>query len=258
MNRQPLHIFLQSKGGVGKSVSAYMLAQYLQDRVGADNCTFIDTDPKNSTFANFKALNVAYFNATHRNENTGETRIDTMEMNAIFEEIMVRPQAIVVDTGSSNYIDLKSYLEANGILDIFNDVEEVKRDVVIHVPVNGGADFPVCIDELGHLFSGFKAAKFVVWLNRYGGKLQTSSGKIFADTKIASMLEGSGRFLGVVEYPELPDLQFQTLRRVLSESLTFKEVLENADGSFNILTRTAIERVRNAIYHELDEVLHLN
>ena len=250
----PLNIFMQAKGGVGKSVSTFIFAQYLQDSLGIDNCVFIDTDPKNCSFAAYKDLDVAYFNATVTNKNTGETKIDTMATNAIFEEIMTYSQAVAVDTGSSNYIDLKSYLQANNIFEAFNEIDEIKRDVIIHVPINGGSDFAFCIDELGQLFEDFKTVKFVVWLNHYGGKLQTIDGKIFSETKIANMLQGSGRFLGVVEYPQLTDLQAQSFRLMMSSNLTFKEAKQDASGNFTILSKTALDKVRQFFYKELDDV----
>ena len=44
-----VHIVLQGKGGVGKSLAASMLAQYLTKRGESPLC--IDTDPINATLA---------------------------------------------------------------------------------------------------------------------------------------------------------------------------------------------------------------
>jgi CO dehydrogenase nickel-insertion accessory protein CooC1 len=50
-----IHLTLQGKGGVGKSLIASVLAQYLR-QTGLDvRC--IDTDPVNRTFAQYAALN---------------------------------------------------------------------------------------------------------------------------------------------------------------------------------------------------------
>src|SRR5690242_15768566 len=49
-----IHLTLQGKGGVGKSLVAVILAQYLAQRDLKIHC--IDTDPLNRTFAQYTAL----------------------------------------------------------------------------------------------------------------------------------------------------------------------------------------------------------
>ena len=49
-----IHLTLQGKGGVGKSLVASILAQYLRDKGKDVRC--IDTDPVNRTFAQYAAL----------------------------------------------------------------------------------------------------------------------------------------------------------------------------------------------------------
>src|ERR1700730_19270604 len=49
-----IHLTLQGKGGVGKSLVASVLAQYLRDKGREVRC--IDTDPVNRTFAQYGAL----------------------------------------------------------------------------------------------------------------------------------------------------------------------------------------------------------
>src|SRR5579884_78103 len=51
-----IHLSLQGKGGVGKSLIASLLAQYFKTRCETVQC--IDTDPVNHTLAQYKQLNV--------------------------------------------------------------------------------------------------------------------------------------------------------------------------------------------------------
>ena len=51
-----IHLTLQGKGGVGKSLIASILAQYFVERHREIIC--IDTDPVNRTLFQYKALNV--------------------------------------------------------------------------------------------------------------------------------------------------------------------------------------------------------
>ncbi|HEZ5741099.1 TPA: hypothetical protein WI034_001508 [Neisseria meningitidis] len=253
-NFLPFNIVMQAKGGVGKSVTSFILAQYLRDSLGQENCAFIDTDPANNSFAQYQALDVAYLNATVINPDTGETKVDAVATNAIFEKIMEITQTVLMDTGSSNYIDMKSYLEVNETLEAFSEEEEISRDVIIHVPVNGGSDFAFCVHELGVLFETFKTAKFVIWLNSYGGKLATPEGKEFDNTKIAKMLENSGRFLGTVILPQLDQNQADAFKTMMANHLTFEEAKLEPSGNMNILKKRQINKLRERFYKQLDDI----
>lgn len=54
-NKTAIHLVLQGKGGVGKSVVASWLAEYLIKR--GKNVRCIDGDPVNRSLAQYKALN---------------------------------------------------------------------------------------------------------------------------------------------------------------------------------------------------------
>jgi len=53
-NRGGIHLTLQGKGGVGKSLIASVLAQYFKERGRDVRC--VDTDPGNRTLAQYGAL----------------------------------------------------------------------------------------------------------------------------------------------------------------------------------------------------------
>ncbi len=53
-NPTAIHLSLQGKGGVGKSLVASILAQYFLSRSRVVNC--IDTDPVNGTLSQYAAL----------------------------------------------------------------------------------------------------------------------------------------------------------------------------------------------------------
>ena len=55
-----VHFVLQGKGGVGKSLIASLLYQYLHQQGRA--VTGVDTDPVNATFAGYKELSVQVLN----------------------------------------------------------------------------------------------------------------------------------------------------------------------------------------------------
>ena len=49
-----VHLILQGKGGVGKSLISAILGQYFQSKKITPHC--FDTDPVNATFAQYQAL----------------------------------------------------------------------------------------------------------------------------------------------------------------------------------------------------------
>lgn len=252
--RNPIHIFIQAKGGVGKSVGSAILAQYLDDCVGAENTYFLDTDPSNNSFSKFEALDVEYINPAITDAQTGETVVDAMAINKIFENLFAIPEHTVVDTGSSNYIALKSYLVGNQIFEMLANEDEVKRDVFLHVPVNGGADFVFCGTELREMANQFAHVKFVIWLNPRGGEILTSDGISFDDDKMASDLRKAGKLAGIVHMPDLKDPKKSVFAEALKAGMTFKEY--DGNGKYSLIQRSNIKQIRSLYYAELDDVFN--
>ena len=59
-----VHLVLQGKGGVGKSLVSAILGQYFQARQSTLHC--FDTDPVNATFAQYQALGAEHINVLRR------------------------------------------------------------------------------------------------------------------------------------------------------------------------------------------------
>jgi CO dehydrogenase nickel-insertion accessory protein CooC1 len=59
-----VHLILQGKGGVGKSLISSILGQYSQSRKITPHC--FDTDPVNATFAQYQALQAEHINVLRR------------------------------------------------------------------------------------------------------------------------------------------------------------------------------------------------
>ena len=76
-----IHMVLQGKGGVGKSMIAATIAQYKAGKGQKPLC--IDTDPVNATFEGYKALNVRRLNIMDGDE------INTRNFDALVEMIEI-------------------------------------------------------------------------------------------------------------------------------------------------------------------------
>src|ERR1700733_5727475 len=104
-----IHLTLQGKGGVGKSLIASILAQYFKDRRREVQC--IDTDPVNRTLFQYKALNV------NRLELLRDGSLDQRGFDDLMERLLTEDVTFVVDNGASTFLPLWSYILENNVLD---------------------------------------------------------------------------------------------------------------------------------------------
>jgi hypothetical protein len=99
-----IHLTLQGKGGVGKSLVASVLAQYLREKGKEVRC--IDTDPVNRTFAQYGALAADRLNL--RDEHN---RIEQRAFDSLIQRFLTEDAAtFVVDNGASTFLPLWHYL----------------------------------------------------------------------------------------------------------------------------------------------------
>src|SRR5438105_4420887 len=94
--RPTVHLILQGKGGVGKSVVASILAQYLIGKQKTLHC--FDIDPVNATLAQYVELNAEHVNVLRRG------RINEKQFDAIVEKICRGEGAFVIDTGATTFV----------------------------------------------------------------------------------------------------------------------------------------------------------
>src|SRR5579863_2306850 len=124
-----IHLTLQGKGGVGKSVVASILAQYLRDKGRDVRC--IDTDPVNRTFAQYGALRADRLNL--RDEHN---RIEQRAFDSLMDRFLNEDAAtFVVDNGASTFLPLWHYLLENNALDY---LRQSGRKVYVHTVITGG------------------------------------------------------------------------------------------------------------------------
>jgi MinD-like ATPase involved in chromosome partitioning or flagellar assembly len=102
-----IHMMLQGKGGVGKSVIAATLAQYLESKGQKPLC--IDTDPVNATFHGYKALDVQRLQIMEDDE------INPRRFDALVDLMARSSDAVVIDNGASSFVPLSHFLISNEV-----------------------------------------------------------------------------------------------------------------------------------------------
>src|ERR1700730_4351305 len=108
-----VHLILQGKGGVGKSLIAVLLAQYLDEKGVVVRC--FDADPVNSTLSSFPALKTTKLDLIESSDKG--RRINPRRFDDLVEQIAGQPadSHVIVDTGSSAFLPLLHYVVSNEV-----------------------------------------------------------------------------------------------------------------------------------------------
>ena len=233
-----IHMVLQGKGGVGKSMIAAAIAQYKVSKGQKPLC--IDTDPVNSTFEGYRALNAQSLNIMDGDE------INTRNFDALVEQIAATENDVIIDNGASSFVPLSSYLIGNQVAAL---LQEMGHELVVHTVVTGGQAFLDTLNGFSTLARQFPAeCVFVVWLNPYWGPIE-HEGKGFEAMK--AYTDNKARVSAIIQIPALKE---ETYGRDFSEMLqarrTFDEAL--ADSALTIMTRQRLKIVKSQLFQQLE------
>lgn len=232
------HFIVQGKGGIGKTLVASLLGQWIDHQYpGTLQC--FDTDQENATLAAYKALNVTEVDVMNPDRTINRKMFDNMTL-----DILNSDKNIVIDNGANTFSPLMSYLMENNFIEL---LQESGKKVYIHIIIGGG-------DNLKDTTSGFvslakqTSCPIVVWLNEnasWGTTDNFVESKIFADNaknvKGIILLQGRNS-----------DTFGDDIKRMQKARLTLKEVLESPE--FNVLERSRLSSVVRDVYKKLDAV----
>ncbi|WP_020405848.1 conjugal transfer protein TraL [Hahella ganghwensis] len=233
-----IHIVLQGKGGVGKSVIAAMIAQYKVSKGQAPLC--IDTDPVNATFEGYKSLDVRRLNIMDGDE------INTRNFDELIELIAPSESDVIIDNGASSFVPLSHYLISNEVPAL---LEGMGHQMVVHTVITGGQALLDTVNGFAQLATQFPVeCLFVVWLNPYWGAIE-HQGKGFEQMK--AYTGNKDRVSAVIP---IPDLKEETYGRDLSEMLQARKTFDEAinDGSLTIMTRQRLKIVKTQIFGQME------
>lgn len=222
-----VHMVLQGKGGVAKTLAAILLSQFLRSTKKNPKC--FDSDPVNATFTAFKALDVT------RIEIMSGDEINARAFDQLIEMIIAHDGDVVVDNGASSFIPLASYMLQN---DVAGLLESMGRKLVIHTIITGGQAVLDTLNGFSAVMSQFPdGPEFVVWLNPFFGPIEVD-GKPFQKMKVYT--DNKDRITGIIQMPELKVETFgHDLRDMLQDKLTFDEAL--ASDSLPLMVRQRLK-----------------
>jgi len=230
-------MILQGKGGVGKSMIAAAITQFMHARGDRPRC--IDTDPINATFTGYEALDVEQLSIMKGDE------IDPRSFDRLVEMIADADTDVIVDNGASSFVPLAHYLISNEVPAL---LAEMGHELVIHTVVTGGQALRDTVSGFSQLIEQFPSeVRFVVWLNPYWGPI-TAAGKTFEGMK--AYTANRDRVSAIVSVPDLKADTFgQDFSEMLKERKTFDEALE--DSTATIMTRQRLKLVRERLFQAI-------
>jgi hypothetical protein len=238
-NSASIHVSLQGKGGVGKSLISAILFQYLLSK--GQDVQGVDADPVNQTLAEYNGLAVSRLNLLK------EGSVDQREFDLLIERFLTENGTFVVDTGASTFIPLWHYILENQALDY---LRERGRRVFIHSVITGGQALNDTLSGFEQLAETTREKNLVIWLNEYFGPV-LQGGAPFREMPVckkhASKVHGS-----VAIARRTADTFGRDVEEMIRQKMTFDEALASSD--FTIMAKQRLRVVQRDLFEQLDGI----
>ena len=238
-NINTVHISSQGKGGVGKSLVASLVCQYLQD--AGEAVTAFDTDPTNATLTQFAALDATHIDVTHG------TEVDLSKFHHLVECIATGAGPFVVDTGATIFLSFWNYVGQTGLIRFLE--EEHGKKVIVHVPIMGGQELPETLKGFQAMALMLPPSSIVVWLNSFHGPVEVD-GKTFPEFQVAK--GNCDRVLGLVR---LGDERGTVCGKAMSKMCTNYQTFGEAMAKSELMERHLLHSIRKGIWEQLKPIL---
>jgi len=247
-DRPRVHITLQGKGGVGKSLVSSLIAQYLRDAGTKVHC--VDTDPVNDTLTQYQALEAQHLDLM------SDGRVDERAFDELMQRVLTERGSFVIDSGATSFVALTNYLVENHAFEMLRDYG---REVIIHSVITGGQAIRDTLVGFKVIAERAAPASVVVWLNEYFGPIE-ADGEVRGQTVRKSFREmkvyedHKDAILGIVCLARRnPDTFGRDIREMATQKMTFKEIRDAAHWS--IMAKSRIAVVERELYFQLKSVL---
>lgn len=237
-NKGVIHLVLQGKGGVGKSLVATWLAQYLLARQKEVRC--IDSDPVNRSLAQYAALNADKLDLVN-----GDGVVERSRFDDLLDRFATEDVTFLLDSGATVFLPLWGFIMEIGMIGMLRDVG---RQVYVHCVVCGG-------DMLNDTLMGFETLaksasdrNIVLWLNEYFGGI-SRDGKAFEEMTVFK--QNRDKVLGSIAIPQRsPDTFGMAIKRMREKKLTFDEAIQSE--TFRLADKSRLYAVRKQVFDQLD------
>ena len=237
-----INFILQGKGGSSKTFVAYLLSQYLSEKLG-EKIENIDLDPVNHSFSRFENLNVEKIEV-----NNSHNTVDISKFDELIEKIAQSKRSFVIDTGASIFAPLVPYLYENEVVELLTNLG---CTVVMHCPIAGKDYFADCLNGLQYICENHKEkSHIIVWKNEYKGKLEYN-GKFFEDLTVYKNYKQ--KIYGFIDISIQQDSLFaKDINAVINNSHTLDHALGSKD--YNLMQKQRIKIIQRRIIESIDNI----
>ena len=237
-----VHLVLQGKGGVGKSLASVLIAQHRRERGRRLLC--IDADPLNRTLSGYRC----FADDMVELDLVCEEGIAPGALDRMMDRIVDHDGDVVVDTGASAFLPLSLYMVEN---DAAAALLDLGHRVTVHTVVTGGQAMADTLNGFEAIVEQFpEGIEIVVWVNEFFGAVERD-GKAF--TEMAAYLRQHARVHGMVTIRQGSELFARDMKSLLEARQTFAEALD--DTSHPWMSRVRMKKIRDGIFDQLDVVL---
>jgi cellulose biosynthesis protein BcsQ len=128
--RGAIHLVMQGKGGVGKTLVSTWLAEYLLTRRKEVRC--IDGDPVNRSLVQYAALNAEKLDLVNSDGIVDRTRYDIL-----LERFASEEATFLLDSGATVFLPLWSYIVETEMIRVLRDPKRQLIAKQIHANLRG-------------------------------------------------------------------------------------------------------------------------
>lgn len=240
---QTAHVVAAKKGGIGKTLSASMFAQYL--RAAGISVEAVDADPQAPKLSLIKALNAPLLPLIEHGE------IKQSAFDPTFSHIIQSKTATLIDTGSGAFLPILKYMRDN---QLFNLLQQVKKQLYFHVIVISGPEKMNTAQGAAELLEKTKGTgtKVVIWQNERNG-IPVFDGKSMEETDWYQ--SNFDQIAGIVKIRDYNNSAFAAdFLTMMEENLTYQEIMDGKSESFDFMRQNRINRIFTDVYAELDKI----
>ena len=237
-----VHMALNPKGGVGKSLISSFLAQYYRSK--GEPCRCFDADATTATFSGIKGLNV------QRIEMRAGLIIDERRLDEVMDPLLLEDAHIVLDTGASTYTVFANYLIEN---DVIVAIQVNGKRVVVHVIIVGGATLLETLSDFKDLAEQLPGGvDIIVWKNEHFGPIISPDGKPFEEMKVYQ--DYRHRIHAIIHLPQRTVATFGAdIAAMMKRQQTFDEAIVHPDT--RLMAKQRLKLVRDDVFNQLTQAL---
>ena len=234
-----IHLSLQGKGGVGKSLIASILAQYFIENGRKVEC--VDTDPVNQTFSQYRALGARHI------ELMRDGNIDQRGFDGLMERLLTEDGTFVIDNGASTFIPLWSYILENNVPEM---LRAAGKQLYVHTVVTGGQALADTLKGFRSLAESTAEKNVIVWVNEYFGRVERD-GKQFID--MAAYKDSADKVFGWVHLVKRNQDTFgRDFEEVVARKLTLRDAI--TDGAFSLMSKQRLKVIQRDLFEQIDRL----